>query len=42
MYNAKTSKFGLEKYNTSDNNDRLNNNLPNEIHDLIKENISNT
>ena len=42
MYNAKTSKFGLEKYNKSDNNDILDNNLTNEIHDLIKENISNT
>ena len=41
LYNAKNTKFGLEKYNKIDNNDKLNNAFTNEIHELIKENISN-
>ncbi len=40
MNNAKATKFGLEKWNKRDKNDKLNNTFTNEIHNLIKENIS--
>ena len=40
LYNAKITKFGLEKYNNIYNNDNLNKESSNERHE-IKENISN-
>ena len=39
-YNTKKTKFGIEKYNNTDNNDNLNKESSNERYEIIKENIS--